>query len=123
MATYTNTRASKVSVGKIDFLPGETRNDISDDLAKILEAKDSGGKLKHPLRKGRTPKLQPGQVALPAAAPTAALKSLEGLDLIKALAQVRLSTDLDTLAAWHATDQRKEVQDAITARAKELNKG
>lgn len=121
MATYTNTRPSKVSVCGVSFVSHETR-DIPDKGAEALEAKDGKGNLTHPLRKGRTPILRPGHIEAPTEqAVVKVAVRLGDLDLQKALAQVKLCTDLATLAEWHATETRPEVLASIDARGRELS--
>jgi hypothetical protein len=103
----------------VDFISRETKN-VPPAVAEALEAKDASGKLTHPLRKGPNPILVPGHVEPPPAAAPAKVPSLEGLDPVKALAQVRLCTSLDTLASWHATEKRPDILAAIDTRAREL---
>jgi hypothetical protein len=117
---YTNTRPSKVSCGGVNWISHETHN-VSDDLAKVLEARDPKTKaLTHPLRAGKTPILRPGRVEPPPEEPAVKVASLGDLDLTRALAQVRLCQDIQTLAAWHATETRTEILAAIDQRAREL---
>lgn len=116
---YTNTRASKVSACGVDFLPGETK-EIDPKHAEALEKKGDDGKHVHPLRKGHAPVLRPGKVAMPDPVVVAPVNTLDGLDLVKALAQIRLCQDLNILAGWHAAEKRPDLLAAIDARGKEL---
>ena len=119
MSHYTNTRASKVSVAKHDLIPGETK-DLGEDAAKILEQKDAKGNLTHPLRKGANPILQPGKVEMPPVAESPKVPSLRDLDIPRALAQVKLCSDLNTLATWAATEERSDIKSALESRGREL---
>ncbi len=119
MSEYTNIRPSKVTVGKVDFLPGDTKT-VPAELAKALEAKDSDGKHTHPLRRGVNPILRLGSAPMPPPTVAPALETLASLDGPKALAQVRLCTDVTVLASWYAAESREDIKGAIEARGKEL---
>lgn len=122
MAAYTNTRHSKVSVAGLDFVPGQTHEIEDEKHVLALEAKGKDGGLLHPLRKGASPILQAGRVAMPAAAPVVLVNTLDGLDDVRAMAQVRLCSSLDTLAGWHAAEKRPGILAAIEQRGKEIAK-
>lgn len=135
---YTNMRPSKVSVCNLDFLPGETKTIparvkqkgpdgkghvmVDNPHLAVLEAKDDDGNLTHPLRKGQTPILRPGIVAMPDASadPPSKPKDLSDLEAVKAMAMIRLTTDLGVLQGW-TTDTRPEIQNALKLRIQTLN--
>jgi hypothetical protein len=114
---YTNKRFSKVTVGGVNFLPGDTK-EVSDDVAKALEATTRGKT--HPLRNPKNPVLVPGKADMPPPVPIKRIDSLESLDTQKALAQVKLCDDVGTLAQWHETEKRQMIQAAIEQRGREL---
>lgn len=119
MPAYTNVRPSKVTCLKRDWAPGQV-HEVPEKDAAVLEAKDERGNLTHPLRKGASPVLQPGKVAMPAPAVVPKVSTLEALDIPRAQAQVRLCDDLDILAGWHASETRPEILTAIDERARVL---
>lgn len=120
MPDYTNTRASKVSVAGVDFNPGETKS-VPEKFIEAMERKGPDGLFVNPLRRGPRPILQPGRVTMPEPKPQAKPGTLDSVTL-KAMAQIRLCSDLDLLATWHASETRLDVVAAIATRAQELAK-
>jgi hypothetical protein len=130
--SFTNTGACQITIAHVTFPPGSTKMIPSPETLVSWKAKDPkadtdalttallAGVEKSPAFKAGI--LKPGVVAMPPARPTPSAASLTDLTLGEATAQVRICTDLDTLAGWHTTETRPVIKDMITNRATELTK-
>ncbi len=119
MASYTNTRPSIVTTCDVRFQPGETL-DVPGCFSAALEAKNTFGRLTHPLRIGAKPILVPGAVDVLGQAPFTG-SDLSKLDEAAARRQIADCRDMNTLAEWHDRDHRSEIKTAIEARASALS--
>jgi hypothetical protein len=143
---YTNTAARLITIAFVKFLPGATETVPSDatiaswnaawkpsDPKASATVQDAERKASLAAQEGalitsleKAPVflaglLKPGTVAMPAP-DRVTLSSLIDLDLGKASAQVRLCTDLETLAGWVTSETRQVILDLIKARGEALTK-
>lgn len=104
----TNIRPSRVSIGGVVFLPGETKTIPPEHVSRIRRHQWFG-KI---IVEGRAMMPVPMQVSKPS--------DLATLDEDKAIAFIKLETDRQILAQWAKSETRIAVVEALAARAKSL---